>query len=114
MKFDLVRALSALESIAVIGGIGLTPVWWRDESLGSGSLALRHVVLRFGGILWFGPRRRHSSVPARALTRLAGGGGGGLGGPPGGFVLGGREQGGRLVCVAIDGCGMMPVFVVNR
>ena len=30
---------------------GLTPVSWRDESLGSGSLALRHVVLRFRGIL---------------------------------------------------------------
>src|SRR5215471_3810284 len=26
---------------------GLTPVSWRDESLGSGSPALRHVVLRF-------------------------------------------------------------------
>jgi hypothetical protein len=32
-------------------GHGLTPVSWRDESLGSGSLALRHVVLRFRGIL---------------------------------------------------------------
>ena len=30
---------------------GLTPVSWRDESLGSSSLALRHVVLRFRGIL---------------------------------------------------------------
>jgi hypothetical protein len=30
---------------------GLTPVSWRDESLGSGSLALGHVVLRFRGIL---------------------------------------------------------------
>ena len=38
--------------------------------LGSGSLALRHVVLRFRGGLWFGPRRSHSSVPTRALTRL--------------------------------------------
>jgi len=41
---------------------GLTPVSWRGESLGSSSLALRHVVLRFRGILWFGPRRSHSSV----------------------------------------------------
>src|SRR6202048_4141349 len=49
---------------------GLTPVSWRDESLGSGSLGLRHVVLRFRGILWFGLRRSHSSVPTRALTRL--------------------------------------------
>ena len=48
---------------------GLTPVSWRDESLGSGSLALRHVILRFRGILWFGPRRSHSSVPTRARTR---------------------------------------------
>ena len=31
--------------------VGLTPVSWRDESLGSSSLALRHVVLRFRGIL---------------------------------------------------------------
>ena len=30
---------------------GLTPVSWRDESLGSGSLALHHVILRFRGIL---------------------------------------------------------------
>jgi len=33
--------------------------------------------------------------------------------PPEGLVLDGREHGGRLVCVAIDGCSMMPVFVVN-
>ena len=30
------------------------------------------------------------------------------------LVLDETEHGGRLVCVAIDGCCMMPVFVVNR
>src|ERR1700738_4202819 len=96
---------------------GLTPVSWRDESLGSGSLGLRHVVLRFRGILWFGPRRSHSSVPTRALTRLPRAVAvkdGRFLRPPEGLVLDGREHGGRLVCVAIDGCCMMPVFVVNR
>jgi hypothetical protein len=85
--------------------------------LGSGSLALRHVILRFGGILWFGPRRTHSSVPTRALTRLPRAVAvkdGRFLRPPKGLVLDGREHGGRLVCVAIDGCCMMPVFVVNR
>jgi hypothetical protein len=85
--------------------------------LGSGSLGLRHVVLRFRGILWFGPRRSHSSVPTRAPTRLPRAVAvkdGRFLRPPEGLVLDGREHGGRLVCVAIDGCGMMPVFVVNR
>ena len=96
---------------------GLTPVSWSDESLGSGSLALRHVVLRFRGILWFDPRRSYSSVPTRALTRLPRAVAvkdGRLLRPPEGLVLDGREHGGRLMCVAIDGCCMMPVFVVNR
>jgi hypothetical protein len=96
---------------------GLTPVSWRGESLGSGSLALRHVVPRSRGIFWFGPRRSHSSVPTRALTRLpraAAVKDGRLLRPPAGLVLDGREHGGRLVCVAIDACGTMPVFVVNR
>ena len=66
------------------------------------------------GILWFGPRRSHSSVPTRALTRL-----------PRAMAVQGRplpaaarracprrpRAGGRLVGVAI-GC-MMPGFVVN-
>ena len=34
--------------------------------------------------------------------------------PPERLVVDGREHGGRLVCVVIDGCCMMPVFVVNR
>ena len=96
---------------------GLTPVSWRDESLGSGSLALRHVALRFRGILWFGPRRSHSSVPTRALTRLRRAVAvkdGRFLRPPEGLVLDGREHGGRLVCVAIDGCCMMPVLVFDR
>src|SRR5215472_13135989 len=50
------------------------------------------------------PRRSHSSVPTRALTRL----------PRAVAVKDGREHGGRLVCVAIDGCCMMPVFVFDR
>jgi hypothetical protein len=63
------------------------------------------------------PRRSHSSVPTRALTRLPRAVAvkdGRFLRPPEGLVLDGREHGGRLVCVAIDGCCMMPVFVVNR
>ena len=63
------------------------------------------------------PRRSHSSVPTRALTRLPRAVGvkdGRFLRPPEGLVLDGREHGGRLVCVAIDGCCMMPVFVFDR
>ena len=35
-------------------------------------------------------------------------------GPPKGLVLDGREHGGRLVCVGIDCCCMMPPLVVDR
>jgi len=85
--------------------------------LGSGSLALRHVIPPVAGILWFGPRRSHSSVPTRALTRLPRAVAvkdGRFLQPPERLVLDGREHGGRLVCVAIDGCCMMPVFVFDR
>src|SRR5215471_12618469 len=41
--------------------IGLTPVSRRDESLGSGSVALRHVILRF--LAFFG------SAPAEPFFR---------------------------------------------
>src|SRR5215469_1578993 len=60
---------------------------------------------------------RLPDVPTRALTRLPRAVAvkdGRLLRPPEGLVLDGREHGGRLVCVAIDGCCMMPVFVVNR
>src|SRR5215472_4118273 len=63
------------------------------------------------------PQRSHSSVPTRALTRLPRAVAvrdGRFLRPPEGLVLDGHEHGGRLVCVAIDGCCMMPVFVVNR
>ena len=45
--------------------IGLTPVSWSAERLGSG-----HVALLFRDILWFGPWRSHSFVPTRTMVRL--------------------------------------------
>ena len=55
--------------------------------------------------LFFRPDPRTDGAAARS---------GGQGRPLAGLVLDGREHGGRLVCVAIDGCCMMPVFIVNR
>jgi len=43
--------------------IGLTPVSWRDESLGSGSPALRHVILRF--LAFFGSAAGGAILPSR-------------------------------------------------
>ena len=42
---------------------GLTPVSWRDESLGSGSLALCHVILRF--VAFFGSALGGAILPSR-------------------------------------------------
>jgi hypothetical protein len=70
VRYEVTGTSTAFERARRYANNGLTPVSWRGESLGSGSLALRHVILRFRGILWFGPRRSHSSVPTRALTRL--------------------------------------------
>src|SRR6516162_11139596 len=58
----------------------------------------------FGAILLFGPRRSHSSVPARTMmrpSRAAAVKDGPTWGPPGGLVLDGCEHGGMLVCVGI-------------
>src|SRR5271165_6870885 len=65
----------------------------------------RHFVLQFRRILWFGPRRSHSSVPARTMvrrSRAAAVKDGPVLGPPEGLVLDGRERGGRLVWVGGD------------
>src|SRR6516165_9637109 len=43
--------------------IGLTPVSWRGESLGSGSLALRHDILRF--LAFFGSAPGGAILPSR-------------------------------------------------
>ncbi len=64
-----------------------------------------HLVLLFRAILWFGPRRSHSSVPTRTMvrpSRAAAVKDGPILRPPGGLVLDGREHGGRLVCVGND------------
>src|SRR5262249_17750022 len=71
-------------------------------------------ALLFGGILLFGPRRSHSSIPARTMvrpSRAAAVKDGPSWGPPGGLVLDSREHGGRLVCVGV--CRMM-TLVVDR
>ena len=44
---------------------GLTPVSWRDESLGSGSLALRHVILGF--LAFFGSAPGGALLPSRPV-----------------------------------------------
>ena len=61
-------------------------------------------ILPSCGILLFGPRRSHSSIPARTMvrpSRAAAVKDGPTWGPPEGLVLDGREHDGRLVCVGI-------------
>ena len=77
----------------------------------------RHLVLLFRDILWFGPRRSHSSVPARTMVRLSRAAAvkdGRILRPPGGLVLDGREHDGRLECVGIDRQRVMSALVVDR
>jgi hypothetical protein len=45
----------------------LAPVWWTVDGLALGPVARDHLVLLFDLILLFGPRRSHSSVPARTV-----------------------------------------------
>ena len=71
-----------------------------------------HFVLLCYPILLFGPRRSHSSVPARSSPRPARGAAvkDGLW-PPEGLVLDGREPAGRLPGAGI---GRVLVLVVDR
>jgi hypothetical protein len=83
---------------------GLAPVWRTVECLGLEFLVSRHFILPLGVILLFGPRRSHSSIPARTMvrpSRAAAVKDGPTWGPPEGLVLDGREHDGRLVCVGI-------------
>src|SRR5579872_4089642 len=91
----------------------LAPVWWTVDGLALRSVGGGHLVLLFGDILWFGPRRSHSSVPARARVRPARGAAvqDGLLGPPGGLVLDGREHAGKLVRAGI---GRQLALVIDR
>ncbi|MGA9012094.1 MAG: EamA family transporter [Acetobacteraceae bacterium] len=52
--------------------LGLTPVSWSVERLGSGFLIWWHVALPFRDIPWFGPWQSHSSVPTRTMLGLLG------------------------------------------
>jgi len=91
----------------------LAPVWWAVDSLASGSAVRGHFLLLSYPILLFGPRRSHSSVPARRCdqpARAAAVKDGPLG-PPEGLVLDGGEHAGRLVRVGID---RMPLLVIER
>jgi hypothetical protein len=46
----------------------VAPVWWTVDSLASGFVVQHQLMLLLRGILWFGPRRSHSSVPTRRRT----------------------------------------------
>jgi hypothetical protein len=52
--------------------LGLTPVSWSVERLGSGYLIWWHVALPFRDIPWFGPWQSHSSVPTPTMLGLLG------------------------------------------
>src|SRR5262249_51347739 len=94
------------------GWSGLAPVWWTVLDLASGYIKVK-LHLLFRGILLFGPRRSHSSVPTRMTMRPARGAAvkdGPLLGPPEGLVLDGREHAGRLARV---GRGCEPTFVLD-
>src|ERR1700751_2125703 len=83
---------------------GPAPVSWRGEGLGSGKGVLHHFFLLFRFILLFGPRRSHSSVPARTKlrpSRAAAVKDGPLFGPPEGLVLDRREHGGKLMWAGV-------------
>jgi hypothetical protein len=79
---------------------------WLDVMLSSGSW---HSLVRPPAEPFFRPDPRTDAAAARS-----GGQGRPLPRSAEGLVLDGREHGGRLVCIAIDSCCMMPVFVVNR
>jgi len=79
--------------------------------------ALRLYVMFSSGFVAFFGSAPGGAIPTRALTRLPRAVAvkdGRFLRPPERLVVDGREHGGRLVCVVIDGCCMMPVFVVNR
>src|SRR5262249_35969499 len=118
------RSATALESLTLLALFGqtahprharsggLAPVWWTVSVLASGGIA-GQLGLLWRGILLFGPRRSHSSVPARMKKRPARGAAvkDGPVGPPEGLVLDGREHAGRLARV---GTGTQPALVVAR
>src|SRR5262249_7592628 len=91
----------------------LAPVRWTVDGLASGFVVRDHFVLLSGPILLFGPRRSHSSVPARINRRLARAAAvkDGHLWPPEGLVLDGREHDGILMRAGI---GRLPVFVIDR
>ena len=60
-----IRHVTVLFSNRTNTMVGLTPVSWRDESLGSGSLALRHVILGF--LAFFGSAPGGALLPSRPV-----------------------------------------------
>src|SRR5437016_306029 len=78
--------------------VELAPVSWTVDRLALGYVVRGHFVLLCGHILLFGPRRSHSSVPARTCAPPARGAAvkDGHLWPPEGLVLDGREHDGIL------------------